>query len=557
MLRDKIIDDNTKRFLIQSNPKPGRFYILPKIHKTGNPGRPIVSSNSHPSERISQFVDHHLKPLVHTTHSFIKDTTHFLNKLGHLGHLPENASLVTLDVSSLYTNIPHNEGIDACRHFLNTRDRNASPISTETLCDLIRMILTMNNFSFNDKHYLQTHGTAMGTRMAPSYANLFLAKFETDALSRAPFQPFIWWRYIDDIFMIWTRSVQDLNTFTSFLNDIHPTIKFTCDHSFTSIPFLDVNVSLRNGKIVTDLYTKPTDKHQYLLHSSCHPIHTKRAIPFSLALRLPRICSTNETFTLRTNELIDYLHKRGYNQYFLQREIQRVNNITRTEALTPPDTSTLDKPERVPFVITYNPALRSISSIIRKHFHILISSPRCYNVFKAAPIVAYRRSSNLSDFLVRAQLRNLAQHNQPRGSYPCGKNCLTCKYISDGQTSYTFHATGETRPITNHIDCNSKNVSYMIQCNQCSQQYIGETKRRLKDRFNEHRRPVDNPSNISKPTTVSEHFLTNDHSANDITLIPLELTKSNRDSVRKAREAYLIERGKTLEPLGINKKDEM
>ena len=132
--------------------------------------------------------------------------------------------------------------------------------------------------------------------------------------------------------MIWTRSVQDLNTFTSFLNDIHPTIKFTCDHSFTSIPFLDVNVSLCNGKIVTDLYTKPTDKHQYLLHSSCHPIHTKRAIPFSLALRLRSICSTNETFTLRTNELnIDYLHKRGYNRYFLQPEIQRVKNITRIE----------------------------------------------------------------------------------------------------------------------------------------------------------------------------------------------------------------------------------
>ena len=51
-----------------------------------------------------------------------------------------------------------------------------------------------------------------------------------------------------------------------------------------------------------------------------------------------------------------------------------------------------------------------------------------------------------------------------------------------------------------------------------------ETKRPLKDRFNEHRRPVDNPSNISKPTTLSEHFLTNDHSANDIIFIPLELT---------------------------------
>ena len=97
----------------------------------------------------------------------------------------------------------------------------------------------------------------------------------------------------------------------------------------------------------------------------------------------------------------------------------------------------------------------------------------------------------------------------------------------------------------------------MIQYNHCSKQYKGETKRRLKDRFNEHRRPVDNPSNTSKPTTVSEHFLTNDHSANDITLIPLELIKSNRDSLRKAREAYLIERGKTLEPLGMNNKGEM
>ena len=419
------------------------------------------------------------------------------------------------------------------------------------------MILTMNNFSFNDKHYLQTHGTAMGTRMAPSYANLFLAKFETDALRRAPCQPYVWWRYIDDIFMIWTHSVEDLNTFTTFLNDIHPTIKFTCNYSFTSIPFLDVNVSLNNGNITTDLYTKPTDKHQYLLHSSCHPVHTKRAIPFSLALRLRRICSTDETFTLRTNELATYLNKRGYNRSFLKHEIQRVHNITRTEALTPKDNTALDQQGRVPFVITYNPAIRSISSIIRKHFYILSTSPRCHYVFKTAPIVAFRRGNNLSNFLVRAKLRNPSQNNRPRGSYQCGKNCLTCTYISDGLTTYTFHSTGETRFITHHINCNSKNVIYMVQCNRCHKQYIGETKRRLKDRFNEHRRPVDNANNISKPTTVSEHFLTNYHSANDITLIPLELIQSNRDSIRKAREAYLIDRGRTLEPLGLNKKEEM
>ena len=168
-------------------------------------------------------------------------------------------------MSSLYTNIPHNEGIDACRHFLNTGTRNASIIKTETPCDLIRMILTMNNFSFADKHFLQIHGTAMETKMAPSYANLFLARFEANALTHAPPEHHILWRYIDDIFMMWTHSLEDLDAFTTFLDGIHPTIKFTCNHSFQSIPFLDVNVSIINGKIITNLYRKPTDKRQYLL----------------------------------------------------------------------------------------------------------------------------------------------------------------------------------------------------------------------------------------------------------------------------------------------------
>ena len=57
MFNDGYIDEKTITYLVQTNVKPGRFYILPKIHKTGNPGRPIVSSNSHPTERISQFVD--------------------------------------------------------------------------------------------------------------------------------------------------------------------------------------------------------------------------------------------------------------------------------------------------------------------------------------------------------------------------------------------------------------------------------------------------------------------------------------------------------------------
>ena len=95
----------------------------------------------------------------------------------------------------------------------------------------------------------------------------------------------------------------------------------------------------------------------------------------------------------------------------------------------------------------------------------------------------------------------------------------------------------------------------MIQCRLCNLQYIGETKRRLKDRFNEHRRPILNPT--GNYTHTAEHFLTSNHSDNHMLLIPMEKLKIGRDSFRKAREAHLIHKAKTIEPLGINKRDEL
>lgn len=89
MFKDGYIDEKTKKYLVQTNVKSGRFYVLLKIHKKGNPGRPIVSSNSHPTERISQFVDYYINPLVSTLDSHIKGTTmtDFLNGLSNLGNL--------------------------------------------------------------------------------------------------------------------------------------------------------------------------------------------------------------------------------------------------------------------------------------------------------------------------------------------------------------------------------------------------------------------------------------------------------------------------------------
>ena len=148
-----------------------------------------------------------------------------------------------------------------------------------------------------------------------------------------------------------------------YLNNLHPTIKFTCSHSLTNIPFLDVMVSLKDGLIETDRYTKPTDKQQYLLVSSCHPTHTERYITYSLALRLRRIgiCSDNDTYKQSCKELMDYLVNRGYELSFLKTQIRRASDISRNDALKPKPKQQTDT---VPFVITYNPALPHISRTI-------------------------------------------------------------------------------------------------------------------------------------------------------------------------------------------------
>ena len=101
----------------------------------------------------------------------------------------------------------------------------------------------------------------MGSKMAPSYANLFLSLFEVNDLENAPFQPHTWLGYIDDIFMIWTKGLDNLKIFINYLNNIPSTIKFTSSHSSTNIPFLDLKFFTYDGSISTDLYINTTNKH--------------------------------------------------------------------------------------------------------------------------------------------------------------------------------------------------------------------------------------------------------------------------------------------------------
>lgn len=132
--------------------KAERFYLLPKIHKKGCPGRLVISGCNTPTERISEFVDHHLKPLVSSIPLFVKDTNDFLHKLKSMETLPEGAILVSLDVVGLYPHIPHAEGLEAIRHALNERENQEIP--TSLIVDLAELVLKNNNFEFNGSHNL-------------------------------------------------------------------------------------------------------------------------------------------------------------------------------------------------------------------------------------------------------------------------------------------------------------------------------------------------------------------------------------------------------------------
>ena len=133
-----------------------------------------------------------------------------------------------------------------------------------------------------------------------------------------------------------------------------------------------------NGKLATDLYVKQTDKHQYFLSSSCRSKHTKMTIPCSLALRLRRNCLDNHAFKHRTEELTNYLSNRGYKHKFVTTEINKTSQIHRHIAL---QDTVKHRNDRVPFVVTNNPALRQIPAILHKHFPVLQSSNRCPKIF--------------------------------------------------------------------------------------------------------------------------------------------------------------------------------
>ena len=304
--RRNIIQEKEKnyfRFNFQKATNVGKFYLLPKIHNSLSkvPGRPVISNCGMPTEKVPEFLDHHLKQLMKQGESYIKDNGDFLEKLKRVEGIPKGTILVTADVVGLYPSISHDGCLEILRKQYDKFKDKMVPI--EDIIKMADFVVKNNLFEFDCKFYQQISGTAIGTKFAPPYACIFMDFIETEFLKTQAVKPWLWKRFIDDIFFIWTDSEENLNKFLKDLNEFHPNLRFTYEKSKEKINFLDLVIKLTDGKIVTDLYCKSTDSHQYLHYDSCHAEHIKRSIVFSQTLRLKRICSQESDLNSPVKEL--------------------------------------------------------------------------------------------------------------------------------------------------------------------------------------------------------------------------------------------------------------
>ena len=276
-----------------------------------------------------------------------------------------------------------------------------------------------------------------------------MGKLEKILLSKCPrnLKQYLhtWRRYIDDIFIIWSGSHSEFEEFFNFINSYHPTIKFDPpqhNEEDYSCNFLDLKISIENSKIQTDLYRKETSKPRALLPSSAHPGHVTYNIVYSMAFRLLRICSRENIFEQRLEDLkVNFLLPRQYSPKIVDAEFRKIKNLPGVdfterrkislEKKLPKDKET----KRIIAPFTYDPFLPKISSVLKKHYRsLLFKKPELKPVFEEAPMAALRQPSNLKKIICRSKMYPVSRagklsrncHKNAPGWKKCGKGAATC-----------------------------------------------------------------------------------------------------------------------------------
>ena len=517
-------------YINNKNWKSSNIYVSPKVHKSEEiirkaqssneqyiqmpcpqnlKGRPIIAGPVAPTQRLSELMEKLLSPLVPLLKSYVKDDWNFIDKLPRTTDF--ECELYSVDIVSLYTNIPHELGLQAISYYIDKyRDRIPRRFTKEFILESIKFVLTNNNFFFDGICRHQKEGTAMGSKMAPPYACLSIGFLEETKLypelSRHFSTPIVeliirWFlRYIDDGFILWPKgSLIDL--FLEILNSLNEHIQFTLERGkkymkdgkhIQELAFLDILVILINFTIfTTDIFYKETNSHFYLDYNSHHPTHMKDNIPYGLAKKLIAFVPDYDRLEHRLSELKTWLIKRNYPSHIIDKKI----HCARLEGPAPPPMTNENSNNKLIFTTTYtnNYSQQNTVEQINALFR-LPRTDRIKTVFgNCRTMLAYRQPKNLLRHITRAAFTSIPrQLSEPRkqGLFRCSNDkCKLCQLYIQECTSFITHNDVEWT-IRSHIHCNSINVEYYLKCKKCPNQekpesYTGKTFQ-IRDRMNNH-----------------------------------------------------------------------
>ena len=532
-------------------PRMRQFYLLPKIHKSPDTwtiphvlpkGRPIVSDCGSESYRIAEFIDHYINPLSQKHASYVKDTYSFVEELASLT-IPQGSFLFTVDVDSLYTNIDTHLGLQALK---DTFALYPDPLRPDSfILKLLEITLTKNDFEFYDKFYLQICGCAMGRKYSPSYADIYLARWEEKAFSMCQKTPLVYKRYLDDLFGVWTHSEEDFNAFINVLNNQHPKIKLKQNLQPSQVEFLDTvvfQIPTPEGasKLATRVFFKETDRHALLHKQSFHPRHTFKGLIKAQLIRFHRICTFKKHVEEATKTLFNALYPRGYSKRFLRTIKNQVASVFARDPQAYRVQRDVEHSPVIPLVITYATDTILFKRQITDNFNTAVSI--CPELEKYRLITALKRNPNLQDLLVHTKLRTDTRNRNPAVINGNGGEPVMRRF------KYIFNThSGQGKPIGQPCSPNTVNLVYCLICQQCRKLYIGETGGEFKTRAKQHLYHI---HRADVPSILYDHF----QFCTDKNVIFVGLESSVRWSTayRRRQEIEWMNALRTCFPWGLN-----
>ncbi|CAM4846375.1 unnamed protein product [Rotaria magnacalcarata] len=246
-----------------------------------------------------------------------------LSKYNKKGLLKSTTLFCTFDIRNLYAMLPQEETLDILITFLHAHGyRKAKGINIDTIKKLASIILKDNAFAYGKKIYKQTTGGAMGSSLTLTSANLFMAKWQKNIVEEQTKTGEFYGRYIDDIFMTWNRSEEELRKFLDDVNTWHPNIKL--DYKIgNSLPFLDVQLTNHNGILSTSVYHKSAAEPYVIPFTSDHPRHVFINIIQTCLARAVRYSSTFEAFNYERHYIKLMLLYNDYPSTFIENEFHK------------------------------------------------------------------------------------------------------------------------------------------------------------------------------------------------------------------------------------------